>query len=150
MLPSSSGTLFGSATESEGAIVDSSPTVATDRAPSALLPFNEGGPSRSEVEDRWGLGAECHRCSMGVCSSGASFGVTEDSGRGIYEDNWASHAVSHLPSPFVDGRWCTGERRRSRQRPCTGDGRRVQDERVSLDGLSVCSVGVCGLQRLVV
>ena len=95
-------------------------------------------------------GMTSYRCSMGICSSRAGFGVRENSGRHIFEDDWASLAVSHLAGAFLDGRWCTGERRRSRQRPCTGDGRRVQDERVSLDGLSVCSVGVCGLQRLVV
>ena len=83
----SPGTLFGSATEPDGAIANSSLTVATDRARSALLPLNEGGPSRSEVDDGWGLGADCHRCLMGVCSSCAGFGVTEDSGRRMYEDD---------------------------------------------------------------
>ena len=150
MLPSP-GTLFGPATEPDGAIANSSLTVAINRAPSALLPLNEGGPSRSEVEDGWGLGAECHRCRIGVCSSGAGFGVTEVRGRRTYEDDWTSLVVSHLPSAFVDGRWCAGERRRigrtiasrSRRKPCARDGLRVRDERVSLDGLRVRSVGVC-------
>ena len=105
MLPSP-GTLFGPATEPEGAIVDSSPTVAIDRAPSALLPLNEGGPSCSEVGDGWGLGAECDRCSMGVCSSGAGVGVTEDRGRRIYtKTTWlrSPSAILQVPSSTADG-----------------------------------------------
>ena len=47
----SPGTLFGPATEPDGAIADLSLIVAIDRAPSALLTLNEGGPSGSEVED---------------------------------------------------------------------------------------------------
>ncbi|KAI0702129.1 hypothetical protein C8Q76DRAFT_802418 [Earliella scabrosa] len=45
---------------------------------------------------------------MGICSSRAGFGVTEDRGRRIYEAGLASLAVSHLPSAVLDGRWCAG------------------------------------------
>ena len=105
---------------------------AIDRARSALLPLNWAGHSRSAAENDGVLAP--NRCSMGVRSSGAGFGVTEDSGRRIYEDDWASLAVSHLPGAFLDGRWCAGECRRigrtiasqSRRKPCGRDGRRVR------------------------
>ena len=147
--PPSPGTLFGSATEPERANVDWGLALAIYRARSARLPLCSTKPDTRAVGRRTGTGLAQNRCSMGVRSSGAGFGVTEDSGRRIYEDDWALLAVSHLPSAFVDGRWCTGERRRIG----SNDRQLVKTEAMwkrwasspgrNLDGLRVRSVSVC-------